>query len=402
MTSGYVSTDGGESWRLFQLGGSPLVFAFDPVSPAVIYAGNAALWRTEDAGRTWRLVFPSPEHSTVRHDWSDHGDTVYTTDEPLYPSGQYARLNAVAVDPADPRRLLVALSSRPVGPPGTTTESETALLESRDRGKTWAARATLGAGRVLALWIEPDGIARALTPDGAWEGTAAGWRRFEPPAGARFESGSFGREAGRTLLYATVALRSRRDSEGCHVSEDGGRSWRDSGRELAALSFGVTEGETWGPAASSRPHALSRLRVRGPRPRGLRRLARPAARRRRRRSSTGSPARRTGERPGRSSTRRPTGRRRTSAAPGWRSARSRTATPCGSTRPPTSASAPDDPDVCFATDLFRTYRTTDGGRTWAQLNSAPRGTGRLGEPRPRRDDHATASTSTPSSRGASS
>ena len=336
MTSGYVSTDGGESWRLFQLGGSPLVFAFDPVSPAVIYAGNAALWRSEDTGRTWRLVFPSPERNTVRHDWSDHGDTVYTTDEPLYPSGQYTRLHAVAVDPADPRRLLVALSSRPVGPPGTTTESETALLESRDRGKTWERSASLGTGRALALWIEADGLARALTPAGAWEGTAAGWRRFEPPAGARFESGSFGREAGRTLLYATSPF-GPGGTGGLYVSEDGGRSWRDSGRELAALSFGVTEGETWGPAASSRPMlypvsaSAGHGRVAYVGLRGLRRAATAP-------KFNGIARTTDGGRPGRSSTRRPTGPRRTSAAPGWRSARSRTATPCGSTRPPTSAS----------------------------------------------------------------
>jgi hypothetical protein len=37
------------------------------------------------------------------------------------------------------------------------------------------------------------------------------------------------------------------------------------------------------------------------------------------------------------------------------------------------AVAPGDPDVCFATDLFRTYRTRDGGRTWAQVNSVRRG-----------------------------
>jgi photosystem II stability/assembly factor-like uncharacterized protein len=35
---------------------------------------------------------------------------------------------------------------------------------------------------------------------------------------------------------------------------------------------------------------------------------------------------------------------------------------------------PGDPDLCFATDLFRTYRTKDGGKTWQQLNSAARGT----------------------------
>jgi photosystem II stability/assembly factor-like uncharacterized protein len=35
--------------------------------------------------------------------------------------------------------------------------------------------------------------------------------------------------------------------------------------------------------------------------------------------------------------------------------------------------APRNPDICFATDLFRTYRTGDGGKTWAQVHSAARG-----------------------------
>ncbi|HEX9186287.1 MAG TPA: hypothetical protein VGB87_04400, partial [Vicinamibacteria bacterium] len=37
------------------------------------------------------------------------------------------------------------------------------------------------------------------------------------------------------------------------------------------------------------------------------------------------------------------------------------------------AAAPSDPDVAFATDLFRTYRTTDGGTSWAQVHSERRG-----------------------------
>jgi photosystem II stability/assembly factor-like uncharacterized protein len=31
--------------------------------------------------------------------------------------------------------------------------------------------------------------------------------------------------------------------------------------------------------------------------------------------------------------------------------------------------APNNPDICYATDLFRTYRTLDGGKTWAQVDS---------------------------------
>ena len=33
--------------------------------------------------------------------------------------------------------------------------------------------------------------------------------------------------------------------------------------------------------------------------------------------------------------------------------------------------SPRDPDVAYVTDLFRTYRTLDGGGKWAQVHSKP-------------------------------
>ncbi len=37
--------------------------------------------------------------------------------------------------------------------------------------------------------------------------------------------------------------------------------------------------------------------------------------------------------------------------------------------PRTLGVAPTDPNICYATDLFRTYRTLDGGKTWKEVNS---------------------------------
>src|SRR6185295_18136715 len=82
MTGAYLTKDGGESWRMFSLGAPPSAFAFDPKDPAVIYAATAALWRSEDAGRTWTMVYPDPGKNTVVHAWTDHADFVITTDDP--------------------------------------------------------------------------------------------------------------------------------------------------------------------------------------------------------------------------------------------------------------------------------------------------------------------------------
>ena len=37
--------------------------------------------------------------------------------------------------------------------------------------------------------------------------------------------------------------------------------------------------------------------------------------------------------------------------------------------PRTLGVAPTDPNICYATDLFRTYRTLDGGKTWKDVSS---------------------------------
>src|SRR5450432_3875241 len=56
MTGGYITEDNGQSWRMFNLRGGIEVFAFDPKNDAVIYAGNAAVWRTSDRGKSWKML----------------------------------------------------------------------------------------------------------------------------------------------------------------------------------------------------------------------------------------------------------------------------------------------------------------------------------------------------------
>ena len=80
MTGAYITHDGGESWRMFNLGTVVSSFAFDPAHPDVIYAGNAALWRSADRGRTWRMVFPNPRLDTRELMVGDHADYVIRTE----------------------------------------------------------------------------------------------------------------------------------------------------------------------------------------------------------------------------------------------------------------------------------------------------------------------------------
>src|ERR1035438_10481278 len=64
MTGSYITHDGGATWRMFNLRGEAHFFVFDPADPKTIYAGTGALWRSTDAGESWKLVYPKP--STIR------------------------------------------------------------------------------------------------------------------------------------------------------------------------------------------------------------------------------------------------------------------------------------------------------------------------------------------------
>lgn len=365
MTGAYITRDAGESWRMFHLGSVVDTFAFDPRDAKVLYAANEVLWRSEDAGRTWAIVFPDPAKNTVQHGWGDHADTVFTSDDPLYPSGLEASIPAVAVDPADSRHLALAMSGTPPGPPGSHPSGRTAVLASRDRGHTWQRQGELDVERVFALRLEGD-VVRAIGETGLYEGMQGTFRRLDPPGGQKIQSGSFGRDgsSGRTLAYVTTA-------EGISVSEDGGRTWRAGNGSLAAMMKGPAQGAAWGPAAGSKPmvgpiaasadHGLVAYV-------GLRGL------------------RREGEPPfnGIAKT--------TDGGQSWAVVNAEADRPAASFQgswieeraledghsvwfdaPYDLAVAPSDPGVCFATDLFRTYRTKDGGRTWAQVNSVARG-----------------------------
>lgn len=379
MTGAYITKDSGESWRMFSLGAPPNAFAFDPKDASVIYAATAALWRSEDAGRTWTMVYPDPDRNTVVHAWTDHADFVITTDDPAYAgSGRDVDIHAIAVDPADSRFLAMALSSADSPRPGSPG-SPTRLMTSDDRGRTWSKAGDLGTERAFALEISGLGAARVVRvvgESGVYESNVSGWKHLDAPAPGHLSSASFGADpaSGRTFLYVTTPIEPATAGRvgGVFVSEDGGRTWRGAQGGLLASTPAFGKGESWGGAKGSRPslgpiatstaHGLVAYV-------GLRGLSR---------SSDGAKFN------GIAKT--------TDAGRTWKVVLEEADRPAANLegswiekRAPTDgysiwfdspydlAVAPSNPDVCVATDLFRTYRTTDGGVTWGQVNSASRG-----------------------------
>ena len=96
MTGAYITHDRGQSWRMFNLRGVVRFFVFDPLDSKVMYAQATGLWRSTDAGDTWKLVYPKPSKITTIVMRSDHADEdLVTHADPL------GLISALAIDPAN-------------------------------------------------------------------------------------------------------------------------------------------------------------------------------------------------------------------------------------------------------------------------------------------------------------
>jgi hypothetical protein len=363
MTGAYITADGGRSWRMFNLRAGVRCYAFDPGDPAVIYAGNGLLWRSADRGKTWRALFPDPAQNLREHHRGDHGETSFSADDPLYPQdGRGATVQAIAVDPADSRHIVMAFGTR--GNPAW-------LYESGDGGLSWRRAATFTDAVITAVAIEPGtagepAIIRAIGRDHVYEGKDGQWAAFDLPPNAQVLVGCIGRsrQTGASRLYITTPTAWNGDTVegGLHFSEDGGRTWRTS---LAGITDRLHHPGMDQPpvlhaiaCAANAPDTayvgFSGLRQ----GEGLEGLYNGIAQ-----TIDG----------GRHWTivHQESARLSANLEGSWIEQRALEVSDHIWLDPPYSLGvAPNEADICYTTDLFRTYKTTNGGRTWQQLHSA--------------------------------
>jgi photosystem II stability/assembly factor-like uncharacterized protein len=338
MTGAYITLDGAQSWRMFNLRGVVNTFAFDPRNPRVIYAGNEALWRSADTGRTWSMVFPDPKKNTSEHQNGDHAEYSLTTGDTSFPAGH--AISGIVVQASGNRSATMADQIWLVF--GARRGAGASLLYvSSDRGVTWSKAREFPGERILAMEAEPDALlvigAKQVyrLKDGGWTAVAA------VPAG--ITRASVGHADGRTFVYAT----SQRGE--IHVSEDGGSAWHvprtaparfqaiatSAGNGLVA--YAGFEGMKQGEGPENLFNGISKTTDGG---------------------RTWNIVHQESNRPSKN------------LQPSWIESRAQEGGQDVFFDTPWSLGvAPSNPNICYATDLFRTYRTLDGGKTWETVTS---------------------------------
>ncbi|MBZ5625171.1 MAG: hypothetical protein LAQ69_41695 [Acidobacteriia bacterium] len=310
MTGSYLTEDGGATWRMFNLRGTTRFFEWDPSQSQVIYAGNNGLFRSADGGRSWRLLYPSPGQVSGVSMADDHADeTILVNGSPA------ERVSALAVDPSNSKVLYAGI--------GRT------LRVSEDTGATWRLEREFTTP-VRRVWAARGLVYVALErtvarlEKGAWsEGAAADpWVDIT---------------AGPPVLYAV-------SERAGAVSEDGGRTWRPfelpgSGARFHAIATSLGHSDTaYASYDELQMDSRSWFGVAKTTDRGRtwdlvwKEASEPAA----------------------------------NVHDAWITARFG---PDWGGHPLSLGVAPDDPELCYATDLGRTLRTSDGGKTWEALYS---------------------------------
>ena len=334
MTGGYITGDNGRSWRMFNLRGGIRTFAFDAMRENVIYAGNAAVWRTTDRGQSWKMLFPSPLRETVEHQLGDHSDYVLTSGDPVYPGEE---VSAIGTDPAQTQHIYAAFERR--GQPSV-------IVFSADDGRSWKRFADLPE-RISVLLVNNSGIT-AMSGSAVYRISQDGHAVELGQVPGRMNSSSAALSATSVWIYAT-----NREGQ-VFRSQDTGEHWARITPEL-----GQGSGRFEAVATSERHPKIAYVGFRklqlGPGPEhsynGV--------------AKTGDGGR----------TWQVVFKESASAADNlkgtWIDER---ATQNGESiffdAPYSLGVAPTDPNVAYATDLFRTYRTLDGGKMWQEVNSA--------------------------------
>ncbi len=333
MTGSYLTQDGGASWRMFNLRGRTSLFAFDPSIPGTMYAYGIGLFRSEDGGKRWNLIYPDPKDVRQVPAIGDHAEDSIETG-----SGDAGRISAFAVDPADSKTLYAAV----------TANRQTMLHVSTDWGKTWKPAGELQDG-ARAIYVDPFSPRgnRTLYVAGRTKVAvreAGAWNEGAPAPGGSFVSvsGGFPKGGGKLMVYAATR-------GGLGVSRDGGASWHMllPGLEIRAVAASLNhphaayvsfsglkrDGQTFFGVATTRDFGES--------------WTYPW-------QESNRPAPNVDE----------GGWINPTLGPGW------------GENPLELGVSPTNPDLCYGTDMGRTLKTVDGGKNWVAVytrKSSPSG-----------------------------
>lgn len=166
MTGAYLSENGGNDWRMINFGTVPIDFAFDPIDSNTIYvatrgyryaeergSGLSMLFRSTDRGKNWSVVYPDINEAKKIGDLQG---LDYQPSE-VIPGSFDATIQKIAIDPRNNNRIYLGLSPlTSYLSKSSQTDKQSLIIGSTDSGKSWKLLANVPGDKIVGLFVHQD------------------------------------------------------------------------------------------------------------------------------------------------------------------------------------------------------------------------------------------------------
>ena len=249
MTGSFVTYNGGESWRMFNLKGRASYFVFDPSDSNTVYANSLALFKSTDRGNTWRLFYPAPAEVQGLVSKGDHASEIIVTRD-----STRRKVLHFAVDPRNSEKLYAVIA----------IDTAVAFYTSDDGGKQWLKECALNNG-TAEIYIHPGSPENDRTiylagSDGIRVKEHGAWKINKAPAGVkkltRF-TGGFDKPRNRYIIYAISGksyFNPAGDAAGIYYTDNGGETWENRQGGMLDLNRKGAAPPEWRCIATSAAH----------------------------------------------------------------------------------------------------------------------------------------------------
>jgi photosystem II stability/assembly factor-like uncharacterized protein len=248
MGGGYVTYNGGNTWRMFNLINQIKFYVFDPLDSNTVYANASGLFKSTDRGNTWRLLYPNPSSIIRIISKGDHADEVLVTKD-----STVKQVLSLVIDPANSNKLYA----------GIALNKSTALYSSDDGGVNWVKEKELHDG-VKNIFIDPTSPLDKRTIYVVSNNTLAQRKNGEwqinkgPEENAILTEISGGFDAVKKKYFIYTISRNSVDASNTrstiYETTDGGKTWLN--RQAGLLSFNLKNAKLpeWRTLATSAFH----------------------------------------------------------------------------------------------------------------------------------------------------
>ncbi len=373
MTGLYITHDGGVTWKMKNLWNVPDDFEFDPFDSASVYvatrgflhsedrgSGISLLLRSEDSGERWRIIYPdvSKSHKVERL------QSTSLLPSALIDGANDGTIQKIKVSPDNRNNIYLGIApliDYMAREKQTAAASTVSLVFSADRGATWRTVASVPGKSVRAIFPHGNQVT-LFTESGCYavETESGKYEQLRLPVGNIIEAEG-GRLGNSYLIYIVSEIKSvnGKIQGGIYATRDDGKSWSQVNTGLANQGEKDMQPYFRGGLAvcESKPDvaylsAIIPVKNTDGKPEAVYSIYKTidagAAWKPVLLSST----------PGGYITKNFSGSwMEESFDPGWGG------------NPIDLGVAPGNPDICYAGDNGRGYKTADGGKTWSQVYS---------------------------------